>query len=385
MLKKCLVIAYNVSSKDISNEMILSLKRLGVDVLLGCAYISTNEEYNIIQTPPRFTLSQRFNKLANIIFRRFLKDKIWELIFYKSHIKRIVNFNPDFVLSISHRGEEGVLNLGHKISCKVRKPHIIHLFDPIPPPKGWENFEVYRKSLIHGIRTALSKAHIVSMGNRYMLQHQDRYLDFDLMPKSFVFPDPISDQIHHMETEGASNTFAYIGSFYGARSPEKLFVAFQNFLKNYPDALLYIVGKFNFDIGSFNLEKSTLSRITFIPWVDDISCIVEKVKVLIDIDAEIEGDVFISGKLKKYLAFNRPILSITNLESPTSDFLQNLKKTCFISNHNVHNILEKLVISSQIVINKKDYDERELLFQECNATINMQYLVEKIEQTIFIE
>lgn len=381
-MNKCLVIVYKLEENSFFNPMVQAMKDASINFLIGSSSVESKWLDNSLISTSRYILSPKLNKLFSIVFRRFLKLKVWEVTFYYSHIKKIKEFNPDFVISLVSRDTEASMNLANRIANKIRKPHIIHMVDPIPPPKHWENYELYRKSLIHGVKIALKNSLVVSMGNQNMIEHQQSYLNFDILNKSFIFPDPIQSARITLKKPSNKFSFAYVGSFYGARSPKGLLLAFQKFSYKYDNAQLWLVGSFNFDINSFGLSKETISKIKFIKWTENVIEIYEKVNILIDVDADYIGDVFMSSKIKKYLAVNRLILSITSQNSPTYRLVKKIPKTASVSSHNVDSIvceMENLVNKNIIT---EDYLERDSIIEEMNVDRNMDKLINFIKSKV---
>ena len=88
---------------------------------------------------------------------------------------------------------------------------------------------------------------------------------------------------------------------------------------------------------------------------------IRKSSVLIDIDADIANDVFISSKLIQYLSYDRTILCISPENSPARKLLQNKTKTVIISGHKQDDILSALVTAGKLSKTNTEYSEREQL------------------------
>jgi hypothetical protein len=137
-MNKCLVIVYKLEENSFFDPMIQAMKDTPINILIGSSSVGSKWLDNSLISTSRYILNPKLNKLFSIVFRRFLKLKVWEVTFYYSHIKKIKEFNPDFVISLVSRDTEASMNLANRIANKIRKPHIIHMVDPIPPPKHWE-------------------------------------------------------------------------------------------------------------------------------------------------------------------------------------------------------------------------------------------------------
>ncbi len=89
---------------------------------------------------------------------------------------------------------------------------------------------------------------------------------------------------------------------------------------------MHIVGSNKINLNHFNISEDAKTKILFHPFSTNLKAVFERSRVLIDVDADIEEDVFISSKLKDYLSVNRMIVSITGKNSPSRKFYLELLK-----------------------------------------------------------
>ena len=76
----------------------------------------------------------------------------------------------------------------------------------------------------------------------------------------------------------------------------------------------------------------TSPNISFQGTVHDIDVPLKLSDVLVDIDAEIENNPYLSSKVKDYLPVNRPILEISGKGTPIYNLAYNNPSFCFVTN-----------------------------------------------------
>ena len=87
------------------------------------------------------------------------------------------------------------------------------------------------------------------------------------------------------------------------------------------------------------VSLETRSHIEFFGYTRDLLPFYAEADLLIDIDADIENDVFISSKFFNYLMINRKILCITGKNSPVTSVISKYNfEQIFVTNHNSENI-----------------------------------------------
>ncbi len=336
----------------------------------------------MLEVPFMHEFPIKLTKLFNILFHTSFRHFYWKHFVYRKHKKMMAAFNPDIIFSIGSGGTEDVLNLGAKLADYMHIPFAIHMFDPIPGTVDWENYEIYRKSRIHTVKKAIKKANIFSMGNPQMLSFQQSCLNFDILAKSFILPDPVSTNKYEINKAPTKNVLTFLGSFYGARKPDNLFMAFSEYLKVNQDCELHIYGRITLNLQNYNITEIAKKKIKFFEFTNDLKSVFENSKVLIDVDANIEGDVFISSKLKEYLPIKRTIICITNNNSPSRQFLNSLKSTVFFSDHdpkNIQNVIDKAIRQEYKL---SDFDERNEIIESLSIDRLSMDLIHRFQQAL---
>lgn len=268
------------------------------------------------------------------------------------------------------------MEIAADISEQYNIPFVIHFADPIPAPVSWDSNVRYRKRCIGLISRLARKADLLSFGNEAMLKYQSKVLGTDLAPKSFISPDPMSGlSLQKMVNLQNSNiNLVYFGSIVGNRNPIFLFEAIDRINQEGKPCKLIIYG-----INTFGLKHS--DNILFVGRTKDVSNALNSADIFVDLDGDDEEPVFISSKLKDYLCFPHPILSITPKNSPSHSLLEGMK-TAVISNNEIEQIVDALnsIINSRL--SESDFDERRELIKMFDPSKVAKDFVEKIEKII---
>jgi len=344
---RILIVSFSIGGSPVgkvNENLINGLAKAGHQLLVVCAYNLgiINGNVSLYKLKPQFRVSNKLVKLTTIFFHKGIEYAYWA---YKIHEKlksKIHDFQPEIVFTLGYRGGDSSINLGMKWAKMQKIPYAIHLVDPIPPPKGWETYEVYRKSVVKPIKDALQFAHLLSMNNPEMLSFQQSNLNFNILNKSFILPDPIVNTKNVLGPPGNKKIISFLGSFYSARKPESLIKGFAKYCEKGNNAELHIIGKNNIDLEIFGVSKEIQNKIILMNWTNDIDKVCKESTILVDVDADLPNDVFISSKLKEYLALDRVILSITRENSPARNFLKNIKDSIVFSDHNYLNVAEAI-------------------------------------------
>jgi glycosyltransferase involved in cell wall biosynthesis len=215
-----------------------------------------------------------------------------------------------------------------------------------------------------------------------MIEHQQNYFDFDIKSKSIVIPDPIVVDNKKYPAPDGNNIFLYLGSFYGSRKPDSLISGFKIYASENSNAILQIVGNNKIDLDIYDLEASIKDRIKLIGWVDDVDKLIAMSAVLVDVDTDKTGDVFLSSKIKKYLPVNRPILSITSKNSPAEQLLKAFNNSVVISDHNFENVAKAMHQSMNHSYNSDSFLEREIIIKEMSIENSLDKIMFKFNQLI---
>lgn len=249
--------------------------------------------------------------------------------------------------------------LSQKLGCKFA----IYTVDAIPAPGGWTR----KRSEFWGKRRIVAKnfatADYVAASNPHMLEYQlstfpnkpNLYSDTLLTPSpDRYYVAPPSDEL----------LFLYTGSLYGMRNPDHFFKAFKRLLVKYPNAQFLIVGiRKKFRNIEKILTKEELKHVVSAPHTEDLEPLFTRAKVLVDIDADLEKDPFLSSKIVTYMKVNRVILSETGRITPSREIFAGLN-TVVQCDHNEDSLYEGMLRAIEVADSNPDFSEREEVIKQ---------------------
>ena len=253
---------------------------------------------------------------------------------------------------------------------RFRLPLIMHFTDPIPAPEGWVPDPKYRKRMIKQMGRYLSFADNVSFGNERMLAYQERVLSCHFGAKAFISPDPCAEgsvTVPFVERNPEQLTLVFLGNVYGNRNPAPLLASLNSFPIKQVHFVIY-----------GNKFDNAPDFVEFRGRTNNIQDALRESDVLVDIDGDDETPVFISSKLKDYLSINRPILSISPLNSPSRDLLDGLKTVEIVKNNDqeISSALYKIVETNY---KDEDFNERLEILKKFSAPIIAKEIATRIK------
>ena len=323
----------------------------------------------------------KVNKLVNYKYREFTRplSKIsisifaadpFDDFFAKMAVAQVEN-KYDLVLSLISYNHWFPLEMGNKLAEKYKLKNFTYLVDAIPAPRGWLKNDNYYRGLQRLISRNLSQVDGLFSSNQKMLDYQLK----TFKPKHNIITDiifnPGSGQMEYYEPiRNGENSFLFTGGLYGPRKPDYILGAFKKILKEYPNSKLEFVGS--------KLSKDSLSifssadgdKIFIHPFTKDLTKYYKRATALIDIDADLPDDVFLSSKMINYLTVNRIIISETGTNSPSWQLFNGIP-SIFQCRHNVDELAAamKKAIQQQGEINFSDREKVISLF-DLNSVIN---------------
>lgn len=355
----------NTAAGSIFNNFIKELHQYNKIKLL----IITNDiegalgnKYNTIQLKKSPLKNSRFYKLAltalNFDLEGYSRVKSGESAFKSAYKK----FKPDVILVFAAGFHYYTLELGNILSRKYKVPLAVHLVDPMPAVEGWNEHRLLRNAIIKYVSKRLRYAKLLSYTNQKMLDYQIALHKISKNTITEVLYNPAQYSPLSNQFSNKHSKFVYIGALYNKRQPNELIEAFVNYLSKDPDAELLFVGSINnYD---HLIPKEFSDKISFLEWTNSPEQYLEYADVLIDIDADIANDVFISSKLNNYLMYDKPILAISPENSPARELLKMCKATIFFTVNSSHSIFEKLIEINNLETSKELFSEREKLRSE---------------------
>lgn len=270
--------------------------------------ISQNVIVNII---PNIRVHPRISRVLIQILKINVLDYFWA-----RKCSRKIHDSYDFVFSLISSCHCNGLVAGNMLAAKYQYKHACYSVDAIPAPLGWSMNNQYYYSLQHFIKNHLSKVDFFASSNEKMLEYQLS----TFQPKKGL----MSDVIYTPSPPSALNyplsdnmLFLYTGGIYGVRKVNYMLRAFKLLLNEYPYAKLRFVGTVIAPKQLSMFTEQERRNIEILPFVRDLSHHYSQAIALLDIDADLADDIFLSSKIVSYIKINRPIICETGINSPS--------------------------------------------------------------------
>lgn len=275
----------------------------------------------------------------------------------------IVADDYDVVISMTSSVHLDAVVCGRVIAQQKSCKFAIYTVDAIPAPGGWtrKRREFWGKNRV--VARNFAAADYLAAANSHMLAYQLGLFEhkeglvsdvvYTIAPEKY-FHAPPSDEM----------LFLYTGSLYGMRNPDHFLKAFKRLLVKYPNAQFLIVGiKKKFRHIDKILTEEERKHVISAPHTQDLEPLFARAKVLVDIDADLEKDPFLSSKIVTYMKVNRVILSETGRITPSREIFAGLN-TVVQCDHNEDSLYEGMLRAIEIADSNPDFSEREELIKE---------------------
>lgn len=271
-------------------------------------------------------------------------------------VQKLNKRNFDLVFCFISNHNFAPLIAGFKASRKLNCKLAVYSVDAIPAI-GWPEQKKYYLKVEKLMQKFLKDIDALFSSNLQMLNYQ--LLTFQ--PKRNL----ITDVVYNPHIDGFKeypiqetqvNNFLYTGKIYGLRNAKYVLEAFEKLLiKHKNSKLIFVEAGISQQILS-KLRKETRDNIEFHPFTTNLELFYTNATALIDIDAELENDVFMSSKITNYININRIIISESSQNSPSQQLFKNIDSV-FQCLHNTEHILkamEKAIELKQTI----SYDDR---------------------------
>lgn len=254
--------------------------------------------------------------------------------------------------------------------------HFCYMIDPIPSPLGWMKNNLYRRQLIKFIRKQALYADYIALSNQAMVDYEKTILG-DKHNYSILYTPSDTKKIIDYKSSNSTIRFLYTGSFYGARHPVNFIKAFKRLVCEGYDIYADFVGTGDILKWVPEIDSETSKRINVYPRTSNLDPFYKRASVLVDIDADLEDDIFLSSKLINYLKIKRPILCVTNINSPSYKMFHNLN-SMFYSEHNPESVYAAMI---RVINFKGEFDYTVRLNNL--GLFDIKFTVESIENIVF--
>lgn len=327
-----------------------------------------------VTTIKYFDIHPRLKKFFINIFCFNPFDLLWALKVRKKIYTEELKY--DIVFSLISMNHYASLETGNLLSDKNKK-WAVYSVDAIPSPEGWSKSRTHRKNLKCLLNRNIKNADAFFSANEMMLEYEKSIFKeknnclFDV-----IYNPTITVPAVYEKSSGL--VFLFTGGIYGARKVTYLFEAFKLLLVEYPAAELHFVGTVIADADLKLFDDHQRKSVFIHPRVTDLTPYYKNAFALVDIDADLENDVFLSSKIINYLAVNRPIISETGSNSPSKQIFRNIPsiKQC------AHNPVELFMAMKNLiefpVTNFDDRAEVIKLFDNNNIVLKISHLLERL-------
>lgn len=257
---------------------------------------------------------------------------------------RMKNNNYKIVISMFSANQFFPLYLAYFFKINnSRIKWLNYCVDALPAPLEWGEPNYYRFGIKKLVNKFILKSDFIYFSNEKMAEYQKnvfRHKDSKVVDALYAYPKL---NFKTFDNEDNFFNFVYTGTVYKARKVERFLQAFEKLSYIYPNIQCTFVGTKPKSINLSCLKKETLEKIKFLPYTNKLENIYSSANVLVDIDADIKDDVFMSSKFFNYISTNKPILSITNINSPTYSFINDLSlEGVYMSQNNIDEIFTTL-------------------------------------------
>jgi glycosyltransferase involved in cell wall biosynthesis len=159
--------------------------------------------------------------------------------------------------------------------------------------------------------------------------------------------------------------FLYTGGVYGRRNVKSVMAALAIVLKEYPNVYLVFVGA---TLNSNDL--SVLSEVDRLhvethAFTKDLTDFYSAATALLDIDADLDDDVFLSGKITNYLIVNRIIISITGKNSPSTKIFSHVNS--ILQCEHDPKLIAECMLRAINLSPTMDFTDRDVLIEKFSA------------------
>ena len=276
----------------------------------------------------------------------------------------------DLIFSILSLHHYTPLIAGVYIKKKLSAKFAVHTLDAIPAPIAWPENKFYFQRVKNMMWKYLPECDLISSTNEEMLKYQLS----TFLPKKGLLTEIIYNPTHgEMESypycPTNKNVFIFTGGLYGLRKSKYILPAFKEVLLKYPNSTLEFFGSYiskkDLDVFTFEEQKKVIIH----PFTRDLNEYYKQSIALIDIDADLPNDVFISSKIVNYLTINRIIISETSVNSPSRRIFKGIP-SIFQCNHDINELATAMKKAIELK-NNIDFRDREktLLLFSINSAV----------------
>lgn len=309
------------------------------------AGLSKKMEFDLISSTPDYTPTHN----GNYIFEKQSRIPSWRVRtslfklfgFYhtqKFWAKRVQKYikrgQYDTIISLMSSTFYSSLMAADMYARKHHVKHICYCVDAVPAPYPWETDEVYSNSMKRLVKNYMQTVDTLCMTNKEMLDYEVSLIGNENIKKVVLPNPPKYNEMVMLSNENIEPSFAYAGKIYGVRNPDALLQGFSMFVEQHPDAKLYFIGSGSLEAELNQKDYPCKDHLIFIPYTRELESIYSKCIGLVDVNANIDNDVFLSSKVISYLPYNRMIISESGKNSPVRNVFKGATTVLHVSHSN---------------------------------------------------
>lgn len=296
----------------------------------GCAYKELLTHSNIeMHLLYKYTFIRKqywhFTNLSLAIMGTDLADELLKKKISKCH-------KIDIILSLSYSVHLWSIIAGKYAKSLYNRKWVTYFIDPLPPHVHFGKFHPFPSLCKSFIKRKTDLLDLAAGSNSKMMSFQKKYIANKLCESDFYYTSYDMMNIKLVERNLNESYLLYTGSL-KERKVLPLLKAFASIIQsNSTNLKLVFVGSEDISKHRSAFAKDIQSKILLFPRTNDLTRYYENAVALIDIDPDIEDNVYLSSKITNYIFINRPIICITERDSPSKLIFGGCQSMLFCKN-----------------------------------------------------
>lgn len=275
----------------------------------------------------------------------------------KKLLKSKIKKQYDVVLSFLSFRSYGAMIAGSYLTRKNQSKFAVHSLDAIPAPLGWLDYDRFYKGLTKMMKRYLSTVDGFFTTNQQMLNYQlSTFIPKKNIITNIIYNPGQDENIGLPKAINRKNNFVYMGGIYGLRKSTYILKGFEKLLTIFPESKLIFIGTPASSFSLSELRPESLRKIEIVPFTKDLGQYYSDATALIDIDADIENDVFLSSKVTTYVMNKCMIICETGKNSPARNLFNGID-SIIKCDHDSNQLFEAMK-KSILMRNKISFDDR---------------------------
>ena len=225
----------------------------------------------------------------------------------------------DVILSLCSNDRFWALEAGAYLHQRHGWPWACYCVDAIPAPAAWVGNGPYRKAALRlWTRIGGGIGFLASICDEMLAYQRSMLRQAAAIPTGVYLPPVSGLPVDTTPFPGPDPVFLYAGRIYGKRTAKYLLEAFGRFLGDRPRAeLVFLCPAADAERVLSGIPEHVAGHVRLEPWTDDVQPWIDRASALIDLDADVPDDIYLSSKMFTYLLQKRPIICETGTNSPS--------------------------------------------------------------------